>query len=137
MHAFGGTNDGVHRARLNAERTADTVGVDDAGNASRQFGWTTVRVDRLDALPEQGSEPNHAVVAARRAPIDRRQVIGQGLGVRPTAREAATAALGLWQDSIDGLDPFESHDALSGSIGAPGRSISVCERSGFGRHGRG
>ena len=76
VHLLGGTDDGIDRAGLDAQRAADAgVLVDDGDLLGFLFG-----VERFDLAAEQVSQTLYALDATRRALVDF-VAVGNGLGV--------------------------------------------------------
>jgi len=101
VHQLLGADDRIDGAGIAAEHAADTQGlVDDGGRlpVGRRLG------KRQHFAPEKISEAPDRVIATGRAEIDRRTVIDDSGGVRPTTGKTALSALRLWQPFIDLLD---------------------------------
>ena len=98
MHLLGRTDDRIDRARLDAQRAADTSLLVDERH---RFRLLDRRSARLVLAPEHFRQFAHAIVAARRAQVDLGLAAGNGLGIRLAARITALGALGLRQDGVD------------------------------------
>jgi len=100
MRKFCCTDDRINRAGVNTQRAADALAFINFGNC----GWlmlTERRVERAVRLAEQIGQGGNGRCSARRALIDFRVPVKQGLGVGQATWVAALAALGLRQQAID------------------------------------
>ena len=87
-------DDGIHRARLNAQRAADAARLIDDGNRAGTLN-AVFRVQRQGRCAEQFGKACNAFFAAGRALIDVGIAVCNGLGVVVAARVAALRTLGL------------------------------------------
>lgn len=104
MHPFGGTQDGINRAGLEAQGTADTELFIDVGHHGYIFFFAHffIKGDRVAAQKVgQGLDTGFAT---RRTAVNLRLAGGNRLGIGAATGKAALAALGLGQDGIDLID---------------------------------
>ena len=100
MHLLGGAKDGVHRAGLDAEGAADAGLFVDHRHHLGLF-HPVLLAQRLGVPAQQVGQGQDHRLAAGRALVDVRLLVGDGLGVGAAAGIAALAALGLGQDGVD------------------------------------
>ncbi|MNE20179.1 hypothetical protein D3C80_1132870 [compost metagenome] len=105
VHQFGCTNNGIHRAGLDAFGAANAFGFADIGDLGRRA--TALRVQGYDRHLQQAGQGGDGFVAAWRTFIDR-FALGQALCIGLAARVTTFAALGLRQQGVDALN--QTHD---------------------------
>jgi len=103
MHQFGRTNNGIHRAGLNALGATDAILFDNHHHLIRGMRAPAAVVGQgRDA--EQVRQGARADIAAGWAMIDARFAACQGFGVRAATIKAALPALGLREQAVDAFD---------------------------------
>ncbi len=103
MHELGGTDDGIHRAGLDAQRAADAdrlVDQRDSPGFLDAMGW----IERLVRAAGQRGQCANARITAGRALVDVSFTRGDRLGIGLAARVLALATLRLGQQGVDLLD---------------------------------
>jgi hypothetical protein len=103
MHLFGCAKDGVDRAGLDTQGTADAGLIIDDSNRTR-IGLWGIGLERQKWLAEQVGKFVYACFTSRRAAVDLNFAGCKSRGIREAAGIAALAALGLGQDGIDLID---------------------------------
>jgi len=99
MHALRRADDGVDRARFDAQRASDADRFVDAGECER-MGLAAAPIQRDALATGDRCERRDERVASGRAAIDRR-ARGDGVRVRTAAVIAALFALHLRQHGVD------------------------------------
>src|SRR3546814_20573582 len=100
MHVLGGTQDGIHRACLQAQRAAYADTLINKRNRF-WFGYTVLGLERLVLDTQQIGQRAYTRITSGRALIDIRLTAGYGSGVGFAARITALAALRLRQYGIN------------------------------------
>ncbi len=103
MHLLGRPENGIHRAGLDAQGTADAVRLINEGH----HGWflfTAFGVKRLGFPAQQVSQRLNNLLSPGRASIDISFPGGDGFSVRAATGIATLTALGLWQEIVDLID---------------------------------
>jgi hypothetical protein len=100
MHLLRRTHDGVDRASLNAERTADAMILVDYGYRSRTFHAVS-GIEWNYRLAEQVGNTRNAFRAAGGASIVVCAAVGNGFCVGSASRVPALGALGLRKQVVD------------------------------------
>ena len=96
MHLLGRAGDGVDRASLDAQGTADAQRFIDVGERAGALEAVD-RIERDDFFAQQVGQPGDALLAARRALVDLGAACGNRFGIRAAAVVAAFGALRLRQ----------------------------------------
>ena len=100
VHQARGADNGIDRAGLDAERTADAVRLIDDGDFNGPVG-AAFRIQREYVAFKQSGELDDPGRATRRAAIDRRFAAGNRVSVGPASRIAALRALRLGKQVVD------------------------------------
>ncbi len=125
VHLFRSPDDRVDRAGLDAQRAADAELLVDHGQRPRAL-LAMLDGQRDHRLAEQIGEPLDAFVAAGRALVVVGAAVGDCLGIRTAAIEAALRALCLGQQIFDAIREFSGVGHGDGGAGrAPGRGGSA------------
>ena len=103
MHLFGGAEDGVHGASLDALCAADTLVFAYKGDGFDRLCLAVLFIQAGGLDIEQAGDGIDCGLTARRAFIDG-FALGDALGVRAAAGMTALAALGLRQQRVDLID---------------------------------
>lgn len=103
MHQLIGANDGIDRARLDTQRTANAVGFVNDSNQQRAV-MATCRVERELGGVQQGSQLLDASLPTRRATIDGGAAACYRIRIGTATIVATFCALRLWQDSVNGIN---------------------------------
>jgi hypothetical protein len=99
VHVFRSTQDGIHRAGLDAFGAADAFIFPDDGNASGLFHpvfcvqWLRFHIEQIGQCFDGG-------LTSRGTPVDR-IAVGNGFGIGTATGKPALATLGLWQQRVD------------------------------------
>ncbi|MNL04014.1 hypothetical protein D3C87_1245720 [compost metagenome] len=108
VHQFGCTDDGVHRARLDAFGATDALGLADVSDLRGSRTATGVQLQHRHL--QQVCQGRDGFAAARRALVDR-LTAGDAFGIRLAPGVPALAALGLRQECVDALN--QTHVLIS------------------------
>ena len=104
MHVLGGAENGIYRAGLDTKRTTNAGLFVDHGHQWHIEVFTVLGVKFEHLGIEQVGERDNSGLPTGRALVDRCFTVGNGLGIRPTTRVGALAALSLWQKRVDLID---------------------------------
>ena len=104
MHVFGGSQNGIDRTGLDAERAADAGLLIDYGDQRHIEMLAVFGIEFQHLGVEQVGECDDGRLSTGRALIDRRLAIGDGFGVGPAAWKSALPTLGLRQQGVDLID---------------------------------
>ena len=102
VHEFGGADDGIDWAGLDAFGAADAFVFDDGGDAQGLL-HAVVGVERYDGATGDLCQLGNALCATRWALVDRGVFKGNGVRIGGAAVVAALGALGLRQGVVDAL----------------------------------
>lgn len=103
VHRLGGTDDGVHRAGLDALGATDALIFVDKGDLLDRHGGLVTPAERLGFDPHQIGNLAHGGVTTGHALVDG-VATSNRLGVGLAARVAALAALGLGKQGVELID---------------------------------
>jgi hypothetical protein len=95
VHQFPGSDDGIHRTRINAKRASDT-GVFINPNTVGDHGMVIFGIDLITFRFEKLTKLDQYLLASRRTAVTCGGMITHGLSIGGTGGITATLTLELW-----------------------------------------